>query len=44
MTCISLAQSEQKILSAKGKEKLVVNNEIIELSPAVTRMSARTFS
>jgi excisionase family DNA binding protein len=41
---IALAQSGQKILAAKGKAKLVVNNENVELSPAVTRMLAKTFS
>jgi excisionase family DNA binding protein len=44
MTCITLAQNGQKILSAKGKAKLVVNNENVELSPAVTKMPAKTFS
>jgi excisionase family DNA binding protein len=39
-----LAQSGQKVLSAKGKAKLVVNNENVELSSAVARMPARTFS
>jgi hypothetical protein len=31
------------ILSAKGKAKLVVNNENVELSPAVTKMPAKKF-
>ncbi|HMS41169.1 MAG TPA: excisionase family DNA-binding protein [Pyrinomonadaceae bacterium] len=44
MTCIALAQSGQKILSAKGKAKLVVNNENVELSPSVTKILAKTFS
>ena len=41
---IALAQSGQKILSAKSKAKLVVNNQNVELSPAVTKILAKTLS
>ena len=41
---IALAQRGQKILSAKSKAKLVVNNQDVELSPAVTKILAKTFS
>lgn len=41
---IALAQNGQKILSAKSKAKLVVNNQDIELSPAVTKILAKTLS
>ncbi len=41
---IALAQSGQKILSAKSKAKLVVNNQAVELSPAVTKILAKTLS
>ncbi len=41
---IALAQSGQKILSPKSKAKLVVNNQDIELSPAVTKILAKTLS
>ena len=41
---IALAQSGQKILLAKGKAKLVVNNQDIELSSAVTKILAKTLS
>jgi excisionase family DNA binding protein len=41
---IALAQSGKKILSAKGKAKLVVNDENVELSPAVTKILAKTLS
>ena len=41
---IALAQNGQKILAAKGKAKLVVNNENVELSPAVTKILAKTLS
>lgn len=41
---IALAQSGQKILSAKSKAKLVVNNQDVELSPAVTKILAKTLS
>lgn len=41
---IVLAQSGQKILSAKSKAKLVVNNQDIELSPAVIKILAQTLS
>ena len=41
---IALAQNGQKILSAKSKAKLVVNNQNVELSPAVTKILAKTLS
>lgn len=41
---IALAQSGQKILSAKSKAKLMVNNQDVELSPAVTKILAKTLS
>ena len=41
---IALAQSGQKILSAKSKAKLVVNNQDVELSPVVTKILAKTLS
>jgi excisionase family DNA binding protein len=41
---IALAQSGQKILSTKGKAKLMVNNQDIELSPAVAKILAKTLS
>jgi excisionase family DNA binding protein len=41
---IALAQSGQKILATKSKAKLVVNNENVELSPAVTKILAKTLS
>lgn len=41
---IALAQRGQKILSARGKAKLVVNDEDVELSPAVTKILAKTLS
>jgi excisionase family DNA binding protein len=41
---IALAQSGQRILATKSKAKLVVNNENVELSPAVTKILAKTLS
>ncbi len=41
---IALALSGQKILSRKGKAKLVVNDQDVELSPAVTKILAKTLS
>jgi excisionase family DNA binding protein len=41
---IALAQSGQRILATKSKAKLVVNNENVELSPAVTEILAKTLS
>lgn len=40
---IVLAQNGEKILTAKGKAKLVVGEKIVELSPAVTKLLAQTF-
>ena len=39
---IALAQTGQKILSAKGSAKLVVNDQDVQLSPAVTEILAKT--
>lgn len=41
---IALAESGQKILTPKSKARLMVNDEDIELSPAVTKMLVKTFS
>ena len=41
---IALAQSGEKILSGKRRAKLVVNNQDVELSPAVTKILAKTLS
>jgi excisionase family DNA binding protein len=41
---IALAQNGQRILATKSKAKLVVNNENVELSPAVTKILAKTLS
>jgi excisionase family DNA binding protein len=41
---IALAQSGQKILSVKSKAKLVVNNQVVELSPSVTKILVKTLS
>lgn len=41
---ITLAQNGKKVLSTKGKVKLVVNNQDVELSPAVTEVLAKTLA